>query len=124
MSIDILDEDGASNIAHPELFGQSNKSELMKHLEKCEQIVQTWPKWKIESLRDAFCIPNLSNVLSVGSRVTVDFMSKSRTIYSGKRFTGSGVVDRLEDGRVFGRLDDGRPFMCFPSDVTVLGEVA
>lgn len=64
MSIDILDEDGASNIAHPELFGQSNKSELMKHLEKCEQIVQTWPKWKIESLRDAFCIPNLSNVLS------------------------------------------------------------
>lgn len=123
MSIDILDEDGASNIAHPELFAQSNKSELMKHLEKCEQIVQIWPKWKVESERDAFGIPNLSNVISVGSRVTVDFVSESRTIHSGKRFTGSGVVDRLEDGRVFGRLDDGRPFMCFPCDVN-LGEVA
>lgn len=46
MNIDILDEDGASNIDHPELFGKQNKSELIKHLEKCEQIVQTWPEWK------------------------------------------------------------------------------
>ncbi|MCU4483541.1 hypothetical protein [Acinetobacter ursingii] len=57
--------------------------------------------------------------LKVGSRVKVDFISESKTIYSGKRFTGSGVVDRIEDGRVFGRLDDGRPFMCFLGDVQI-----
>lgn len=60
------------------------------------------------------------STLKKGSRVKVDFVSESRTIYSGKRFTGVGVVDRLEDGRVFGRLDDGRPFMCFEGDVEVL----
>ena len=60
--------------------------------------------------------------LKVGSRVKVDFVSESRTIYSGKRFTGFGVVDRIEDGRVFGRLDDGRPFMCFLGDVEVIEE--
>ncbi|MCE1270694.1 MAG: hypothetical protein LWW88_03860 [Acinetobacter sp.] len=52
----------------------------------------------------------------------VDFISESATIYSGKRFTGYGVVDRFEDGYVFGRLDDGQPFMCFASDVEVLTE--
>ena len=60
--------------------------------------------------------------LKIGSRVKVDFISESRTIYSGKRFTGTGVVDRIEDGRVFGRLDDGQPFMCFEGDVEVIGE--
>ncbi|WP_336916693.1 hypothetical protein [Acinetobacter modestus] len=53
-----------------------------------------------------------------GDCVIVDFISESRTIYSGKRFTGYGVVDRFEDGRVFGRLVDGKPFMCFESDVS------
>ena len=57
-----------------------------------------------------------------GDRVKVDFISESATIYSGKRFTGYGVVDRFEDGRVFGRLEDGQPFMCFASDVEVLTE--
>ena len=52
-----------------------------------------------------------------GDRVKVDFISESATIYSGKRFTGYGVVDRFEDGYVFGRLDDGQTFMCFASDV-------
>jgi len=60
--------------------------------------------------------------LKVGSRVKIDFISESSTIYSGKRFTGIGVVDRLEDGRVYGRLDDGRPFMCFPNDVVEIDE--
>ncbi|WP_288400284.1 hypothetical protein [uncultured Acinetobacter sp.] len=122
MNIDILDEDGASNIAHPELFGKPNKSELLKHLENCEKVVKTWPKWKLESIRDAFGIPNSNIELKVGSKVQVDFISESRTEFSGRRFMGTGLVDRLEDGRIFGRLDDGRPFMCFPSDVTVLGE--
>lgn len=123
MTIDVLDEDGASNIAHPELFGKPNKSELLKHLEKCEKVVQTWPKWKVESIRHAFGIPNSNIELRVGSKVKVDFISESRTEFSGNHFNGTGVIDRLEDGRVFGRLDDGRPFMCFPSDVIVLGEV-
>ncbi len=57
-----------------------------------------------------------------GDRVKVDFISESATIYSGKRFTGYGVVDRFEDNRVFGRLEDGTPFMCFVSDVEVLTE--
>ena len=53
-------------------------------------------------------------------RVKVDFISESRTIYSGKRFTGYGVLDRVEDGRVYGRLDDGTPFSCFTGDVEVI----
>lgn len=57
-----------------------------------------------------------------GDRVKVDFISESATIYSGKRFTGYGVVDRFEDNRVFGRLEDGTPFMCFEGDVEVLTE--
>ena len=45
--------------------------------------------------------------MKAGDRVKVDFISESATIYSGKRFTGYGVLDRVEDGRVFGCLDDG-----------------
>ncbi|WP_277559385.1 hypothetical protein [Acinetobacter beijerinckii] len=59
-------------------------------------------------------------MIKKGDRVKVDFISESRTIYSGKRFTGYGVLDLVEDGRVFGRLDDGQPFMCFESDVEIL----
>ena len=56
-----------------------------------------------------------------GDRVKVDFIGESATIYSGKRFTGYGVLDRVEDGRVFGRLEDGTPFMCLCADVEVVG---
>ena len=59
--------------------------------------------------------------MNKGDRVKVDFVSESATIYSGKRFTGYGVLDRVEDGRVFGRLDDGTPFMCLCTDVEVVG---
>ena len=55
-----------------------------------------------------------------GDRVKVDFIGESATIYSGKRFTGYGVLDRVEDGRVFGRLEDGMPFMCLCVDVEVV----
>ena len=58
--------------------------------------------------------------LKKGDRVKVDFIGESATIYSGKRFTGYGVLDRVEDGRVFGRLDDGTPFMCLCADVEVV----
>ena len=58
--------------------------------------------------------------MKAGDRVKVDFIGESATIYSGKRFTGCGVLDRVEDGRVFGRLDDGTPFMCLCADVEVV----
>lgn len=58
--------------------------------------------------------------LKKGDRVKVDFTNNQETIHAGLRFTGYGVLDRVEDGRVFGRLDDGQTFMCFESDVDVL----
>lgn len=58
--------------------------------------------------------------VKVGDQVKVDFVSESRTEFSGNRFTGEGVVDRVEDGRVFGRLDNGMPFMCGVDDVQVI----
>jgi len=50
--------------------------------------------------------------LKKGDRVKVDFISESRTEFSGNRFTSMGVIDRCEDGYVYGRLDNGLPFMC------------
>lgn len=62
-----------------------------------------------------------STYIRKGALVGVDFISESRTIYSGKRFKGSGVVDQFDGRNVFGRLDDGTPFMCFPEDVQIRG---
>lgn len=58
-------------------------------------------------------------MIKKGDRVKVDFKNNPETIHVGIRFTGYGVVDRVEDNRVFGRLEDGTPFMCFESDVEV-----
>ena len=58
--------------------------------------------------------------MNKGDRIKVDFVSESRTEFSGNHFTGEGVVDRVEDGRVFGRLDNGTPFMCGVDDVQVI----
>lgn len=55
--------------------------------------------------------------LKKGDRVKVDFINNPETIHAGLRFTGYGVLDRVEDGRVFGRLDDGQTFMCLEGDV-------
>lgn len=41
-----------------------------------------------------------------GMKVTVDFQNESHY------FRGKATVDRVEDGRVFGTMDDGRTFMC------------
>ncbi len=57
-------------------------------------------------------------MIKKGDKVEVDFTNNPETIHSSIRFSGYGVVDRFEDGRVFGRLDDGQPFMCFESDVS------
>ena len=46
------------------------------------------------------------------SRVNVDFISDSRTEFSNKHIKGIGTVDRHEDGYVYGRLEQGTPFMC------------
>ena len=54
---------------------------------------------------------------SKGDRVQVDFVSSSATEHDGNRFSGEGTVDRAEDGYVFGRLDNGKTFMCNDSDV-------
>ncbi len=59
-------------------------------------------------------------MIKVGNRVHVDFISESATKFSNNHFTGDGVIDRIEDGRVFGRLDDGTPFMCDLSDAIVI----
>lgn len=51
-----------------------------------------------------------------GSRVKVAFISESATQFSGDEIKGFGVVDRCENGYVFGRLESGKPFMCLVSD--------
>lgn len=56
-----------------------------------------------------------------GSKVKVSFQSKSATNFSGQQIEGFGIVDRSEDGYVFGRLDNGQTFMCSVSDVFVIG---
>lgn len=55
--------------------------------------------------------------LKAGDRVYVDFVSESSTSFSGNHFKGYGVLDRAEDGRVYGRRDDGFPFTCLFGDV-------
>ena len=62
-------------------------------------------------------------IMKKGDRVKVDFIGESATVYSGKRFHGFGVLDRVEDGRVMGRLDDGTPFSCLEADVKVIPPV-
>lgn len=56
-------------------------------------------------------------------RVYVHFISESATEFSGRVFKGDGVIDRAEDGYLFGRLDDGRPFMCKQSDAIRLATI-
>lgn len=56
-----------------------------------------------------------------GARVLVDFVNEYETIHAGIHFEGEGVLDRVEDDRVYGRLDDGRPFTCFFDDVKLSG---
>ena len=44
-----------------------DKTPLMQHLDKCEEVVKTWSKWKLQSVRDAFGIPNhISEVNDMG----------------------------------------------------------
>lgn len=61
--------------------------------------------------------------LKPGCRVSVDFVSESASSFSGNRINGNGIVDRAEDGYVFGRLDGGQTFMCMESDVVVINDI-
>lgn len=51
-------------------------------------------------------------MIKKGDRVYVEFISESRTEFSGNLFKGEGVIDRAEDGYYFGTTIDGRHFMC------------
>lgn len=60
---------------------------------------------------------------SKGDRVYVKFAIDDFEIIGGNSyrkavgvFEGEGTVDRAEDGYVFGRLDNGKTFMCNDSD--------
>lgn len=57
-----------------------------------------------------------------GDRVHVDFVTESSTEFSGQLFKGDGVIDRAEDGYLFGRLDNGSTFMCNDSDAVKLSD--
>lgn len=61
-----------------------------------------------------------------GDSVYVDFVMNDEVAKDGddvKRFKGCAVVDLVEDGRVFGRLPDGTPFMCGEEDVRRISDV-
>lgn len=38
-----------------------DKTSLQKHLDECAEVVKTWPKWKVESVRNAFGIPDIGD---------------------------------------------------------------
>lgn len=64
------------------------------------------------------------NEFNKGDRVYVSFDIVDYVIKDGNshgelngKFEGYGVLDRVEDGRVYGRRDDGLPFTCFEDDV-------
>ncbi len=61
-----------------------------------------------------------------GDSVYVDFVMNDEVAKDGddvRRFKGCAVVDLAEDGRVFGRLPDGTPFMCGEEDVRRISDV-
>ncbi|MDC4679845.1 hypothetical protein ACT4WX_15815 [Acinetobacter baumannii] len=58
--------------------------------------------------------------LKKGARVKVDFTHVPDKGQNNIHFVGNGTVDLFEDNRVFGRLDDGRPFCCLVSDIEIL----
>lgn len=58
--------------------------------------------------------------IAIGSRVSVNFMSESRTSFSETHFQGEGEVDLFDNLYVMGRLDSGLSFMCGYADLIVL----
>lgn len=58
--------------------------------------------------------------LKRGTRVKVDFTHVPDKGQNNIHFAGNGTVDLFDDNRVYGRLDDGRPFCCLVSDIEIL----
>ena len=56
--------------------------------------------------------------MNTGDHVAVSFISENSTQFSGIHFAGNGIIDRLEDNRVFGHLYSGQPFMCDQTGVS------
>lgn len=61
-------------------------------------------------------------MMKIGDRVRVDFTHQLEKNLPEIHFHGDGILDRVEDGRVYGRLDDGCPFTCMIDDVVVVGD--
>lgn len=59
-------------------------------------------------------------MMKKGDRVSVDFTHQLEKNLPEIHFHGDGILDRVEDGRVYGRLDDGRPFTCMIGDTVLL----
>lgn len=85
----------------------------------------------LETLRTAIVQYDQTSVLlttdqefKVGNRVYVDFLSANKTEFSGNKIEGEGVIDRVEGGYIFGRLDCGQTFMCPEADVVVINDDA
>jgi len=72
----------------------------------------------IEQLRTA--VKNAE--LKPGAHVHVDFTHQLEKNSPEIHFQGYGILDRVEDGRVYGRLYDGRSFTCMFGDVVALGD--
>ncbi len=72
---------------------------------------------EIEQLRTVI----QSYELKAGSSVYVNFTHQLEKDSLEIHFHGHGILDRVEDDRVYGRLDDGRTFTCMFDDVVVLG---
>ncbi|WHP05774.1 MULTISPECIES: hypothetical protein [Acinetobacter] len=56
-------------------------------------------------------------MIKKGDQVKVDFIHQLEKNGPEIHFYGEGILDRVEDGRVYGRLDDGQPFTCMVGDV-------
>lgn len=47
-----------------------DKTPLMQHLDNCAEVVKTWPKWKVESIRNAFGIHGLGDDFPIENRIS------------------------------------------------------
>ncbi|WP_198077775.1 hypothetical protein [Acinetobacter calcoaceticus] len=63
-------------VANNESGHRIDKSPLMQHLDECVEVVKTWPKWKVESVRNAFGIPDLGDDFPIENHISPNCKSK------------------------------------------------
>ena len=61
--------------------------------------------------------------MNIGDHVAVDFYSESRTEFSNFHFTGIGIIELLDDDRIYGRLYSGKPFTCNITDAKTILDI-